>query len=104
MFGNKKRVCNILKKIRGYKGQTGLLWDIYVIYFTLNSITKPGWWTSISMEGVDLKYFKNKIHGIYVKSSSTFYSFLSEDNNKDAPDTQYHMVYLYKIYDLMKKF
>ena len=53
--------------------------------------------SQLSMEGIAMDRFKN--YRIVIKSnpSSTFHSYLSEDNKQDAPVTYAHMINIHKI-------
>ena len=44
------------------------------------------------MEGIDLDYFKHDNIIRQVNTSTEFYSYPSEDNNKDAPATYTYMM------------
>ena len=46
----------------------------------------------VSMEGFSLDYFKTYNMVRYFNCSSAFYFYLSEDNNKHAPDKHAHMM------------
>ena len=49
------------------------------------------------MKVVVLDYYKNDNNVREVNPLSAFYSYLSEDNNQDAPDTHSHIMNIYHI-------